>query len=295
MLVRLFAAAVVLSAAVAPGVGCSGPSDSVAIARLAVDRLSVPLGGTVDLTIQFDVAPTLDPLEEDHRVFLHVFDDSETFLWASDHEPPVPTSEWRPGQSIQYTHRLEIPAYPYIGLAVIGIGLQSSDSGARLPLAGRDLGEFVYEVAALAFEPRHESSYVVYGEGWYPVEFQMFGQTAWRWTGERAVLSFRNPYRTARLVVDVQGRPAVFEQPQLLSFVVGERTIREVTLDTGGVVRLDYELTESDLGSGDVVDLELLVDRTFVPAELDDTAADTRRLGVRVLDVHIEPLSEPRP
>ena len=286
---HLSAATGALMATLALDGGCVDSFDAVAIATLATNRVSVPLGAPVEFTIQFDVAPALIPMDEDYRVFLHVFDDSEELLWSTDHEPPVPTSEWRPGQSIQYTRRVTIPAYPYVGSAVVGIGLQSPDSGVRLALAGNDLGEFVYRVATLQIEPQHESNYVVFDEGWYPVEFGVSGSTAWRWTTGRAVLSFRNPYRAARLLLDVEGSPSRFERPQVLSLVVGDRTIREVTLETKDVLHLDHELTEVDLGPDEVVSLALLVDQTFVPADV-DSSSDTRELGVRVYGAYVEPL-----
>lgn len=269
--------------------GCASP-EPVAIVRLAVDRVTVPHGAYVQATIRFDVSPTFDALGEDYRVFLHAFDDDGVFLWSDDHDPPLPTSEWSPGQSIQYTQRVKIPAHPYVGAGVIGVGLHSPTSRSRLALAGDDLGEFVYRVATLEFAPQHESSFVVHDEGWHPVEFDPSGRTWW-WTTGRAVVSFRNPYRAARLLLDVQGRPDLFSHPQTLSLVVGGRTLREATLDARDVVHLDYELAATDFGGNEVVNLELLVDQTFVPAEIDGNASDMRELGVRVFDVYVEPLA----
>jgi hypothetical protein len=282
-------------ASLAPQAGCAAPPVAVAIAGLAVDRASVPIGATVEATIRFDVSPKLVPLNEDYRVFLHVLDDNQTFLWGDEHDPPIPTSAWRPGQSIQYARRVKVPAYPYLGPAVIAIGLHSPVSGERLALAGDDLGEFAYRVATLTLEPQHESSFVVYDEGWHRAEFDVFGRIAWRWTTARAVLSFRNPHSATRLLLDVQGRPELFDRAQRLSLVVGERTLREVLLNTNETTHLDYELTAAELGNDDVVRLELLVDRTFVPSEQDANARDTRELGVRVFDAYVEPLPEAQP
>ena len=292
----MIAGAVIELGAFALSTACAPPAaPPIAVARLAVDRTSVPLGASIETTIQFDVAPTLDPLNEDYRVVLQVFDDNRTFLWADEHDPPIPTSAWRPSQSIQYTQRVRIPAYPYLGPAVIAIVLQSPVSGERLALAGDDLGEFAYRVATLTIEPQHDSSFVVYDEGWHRAEFDVFGRIAWRWTTARAVLSFRNPHSAARLLLDVQGRPELFDRAQRLSLVVGERTLREAPLNTNETTHLDYELTAAELGNDDVVRLELLVDRTFVPAEQDASARDTRELGVRVFDAYVEPLPEAQP
>ena len=286
------AAAAVLPPALALPVGCASPPEPVAVVRVAVDRGRVPLGASVDLTIQFDVAPDLEPLGEDYRVFLQLHDDEERLLWTVEHEPAAPTSAWQPGQSINYTERIRIPPYPYMGPAALAIGLHSPVSGARLALAGNHLGEFAYRVATLVLDPPHESSLLLYEEGWHPVEFNVFDRSTWRWTTERATLSFLNPRQLVRLTLGVQGRPDRFEQPQRLSLVVGERTLDEVTVDTNEPVHLDYVFSAAELGGDDVVRLELLVDQTFRPADSGGSSADTRELGLRVFDVFVEPLPE---
>ena len=269
---------------------CGPPPEPVAVARLALDRGRVPIGSSVEATIQFDVAPNLRSLDEDYRVFLDVLDDSNALLWSDEHDPPLPTSTWQPGQSIQYTHRVRIPPYPYLGPAVIALGLRSPISGERLALAGNDVGGFAYWVATLTLDPQHESSFVIYEDGWHQTEFDVFAQTVWRWTTGRAILSFRNPRSAASLTLTVQGAPNHFDHPQRLSFVVDGRTLRKATLTSNDAVHLEYDLTAAELGDTDVVRLELLVDQTFVPVDEDDSATDTRELGVRVLDVYIEPL-----
>ena len=284
------ATTIVLPAAFALPAGCASPRSPVGVATVAVNPASVLLGASVEVTIQFDVAPTLEPLHEDYRVFLHAFDEHQGFLWADEHYPPVPTSAWRPGQSIRYTQSLTVPLYPYIGPAVIAIGLRSPISGERLSLVGNDLGEFVYQVATLTLELRHES-FLLYAEGWHQVESDALHGTNWRWTTGRAVLSFRNPHEAIRLRLDVQGRPDLFDRPQRLLLVIGERTLGEARLDTNDPVHLDYKLTAAELGGDDVVRLELLVDQTFVPVERGRGPEDARELGVRVFDASVEPLS----
>lgn len=272
--------------------GCASPPEPIGIVRIALDRASVPLGTSVEATIQFDLPPSFEPLAEDYRVFLQMLDQNGSLLWSAEHAPPVPTTAWQPGQSIRYTQRVRIPAYPYIGPAIVAVGLQSPLSGDRLALAGNDLGALAYQVATLTLEPQHESSFVMYDEGWHPVEFDVFDQTSWRWTKERAVLSFRNPFRAVRLSLELQGRPHVFDTPQQLEIVVGGRALDEVTLDAESPVRLEYGMTAADLGEADAVRVELLVDRTFEPAALDADARDTRELGVRLFDAYVEPLPE---
>ena len=273
-------------------VGCASPPEPIGIVRLALDRASVPLGGSIEATFQFDLAPGLPPLTEDFLVSVQMFDQNEVLLWSAEHAPAVPTSAWQPGQSIRYTQSVRIPAYPYIGPAIIAVSLHSPVSGARLALAGDDLGGLAYRVASLTLSTPHESSFVMYDEGWHRLEFDVFNQTSWRWSTDRAVLSFRNPNSAARLLLELQGRPNLFDAPQQLTLVVGGNTLDEVTLDSTAPVRLDYHMTVADLGEDADVRVEFLIDQTFEPAALDAGARDTRELGIRLLDAYVEPLPE---
>ena len=135
----------------------------------------------------------------------------------------------------------------------------------------------------------HESSFLIYGNGWHGVEFQSNGQAFGRWTTGHSVVSFQNPRGDARLMLEVAGRPDLFETPQQFSLWIGEQMLENLSLDTSGPVMIDQTLTAAELGSDDVVRLELRVDQTFIPAEL-GMGDDARELGARVLTVSVEPM-----
>ena len=271
--------------------GCAEPPPPVAGVALELDRSTVSLGAPLDLHFRFDVLPDLDAgPTEDYRVFVHFLDERAQVLWTEDHDPPVPTSEWTPGRSIEYSRRVKIPMYPYIGESVIATGLYSPRDGTRLALTGTELDQLAYRVASIRLEPQHESSFVTYGEGWHEAEFSADGRTQWRWTTGRGVLSFRNPNRDSRFVLEFDGRADLFDPDQRLSLVIGDRTIEELEIDTTEVVYVTCEIPAADLGSDDIVNLELRVDRTFTPADIGDGPQDTRELGVRVYYTYFEPL-----
>jgi len=271
--------------------GCTESQSPVATVTVGVDRAAAPLGATLNLRFRFDVTPVPgEALAEDYRVFVHFLDDRGEVLWTEDHDPPVPTSQWQPGRSVEYERRVRIPMYPYIGESLIAVGLYSTVDGARVPLAGADLGQTSYHVASIRLDPQHESSFVSYGEGWHPSEFTGDGLSQWRWTTGRSVVSFRNPNRDSRLVLEFDGRPDLFDSPLRLSLAVGDRVLQEMELDTNQIVYLVDEISAADLGTESFVELELRVDPTFVPAEIDSAAGDTRELGIRVYYIYFEPL-----
>ena len=288
---RTMAAAIVLAASLLSAAGCSGGASGppVATVNLRLDRATVPIGGPLEMTFRFDVLPDLEPMTDDYTVFVHVLDRSGQQLWIDDHPPATPTSEWEPGQTIEYSRRSMVPLYPYIGEGDIAVGLYLPSTGERLTLAGDHIGQNAYRTASITFTPQHESSFLVYEEGWHGAEVQPNSQAYWHWTTGHALVSFQNPRGDARLMLEVAGRPDVFDTPQQFSLRIGEEVLEELSLDTSEPVIIDRTLTAAELGSDDVVRLELLVDQTFIPSEL-GVGDDARELGVRVLTVYVEPI-----
>ena len=278
---RVLVAALVLSAA------CASPPAPVATPTLGMDRSAVPLGGWIEFTVRFDAAPDLPPSTEDVRVLLHFLDPDGALLWADDHELPRPLAEWQPGARVEYTRRAIVPMYPYIGEATVALGLYSADSGERLPLAGEEIGDRTYRVSSLMLEPQPETAFLAYGDGWHQSEFG--GDASWRWTARRAVVRFRNPRADVALTMELEGRTDVGGERQRVSLLIDERAVHEFELDAGGRTVLRHALRADELGSDDVVELTLSVDRPFVPAERDASSTDTRELGVRVFYLFVEP------
>src|SRR5262249_284480 len=107
----------------------------VATPSLTLNHERAPLGSPLEMTYRFVVAPDAR-FDEDYRVMVHVVDTDEEMLWADDHNPPTPTREWKPGQTIEYTRTIFVPVYPYVGESSIQIGLYSLTTQKRLTLSG---------------------------------------------------------------------------------------------------------------------------------------------------------------
>ena len=119
-------------------IACGGPpsSDPVAAVSVRTDRSTVSIGSPLELSIQFLVSRTLETIDQNYRVMVHFLDDQGEMMWAADHAPTTPTTEWQPGQTIEYTQRIRVPMYPYVGQAVVAVGLYSATTGSRLTLSG---------------------------------------------------------------------------------------------------------------------------------------------------------------
>ena len=110
------------------------------------------------MTFRFDVSPDLMPLADDYMVFVQVLDKDGVRIWNDDHELATPTSEWEPGQTIEYSRRIMVPLYPYIGEGEIAVGLYLPSTGERLVLAGDHIGQNAYRTASITFTPQHEAA-----------------------------------------------------------------------------------------------------------------------------------------
>ncbi len=281
-----------LGALLIAGSGCAEPGDPVATVAVGVNRPTVPLGGPIELSFRFVASPRLDGIDEDYRVLVHFLDTNGDLMWADDHEPPVPTSAWQSGQAISYTRHTVVPMYPYIGEATIAVGLYSAESGERLILVGEELGQRAYHGTVLNLEPQAGSSFLLYEDGWYNDEFDPEANLQWRWTSDRASLSFRNPRADAVLYLRFDGRPDLSPNgQQRVTIRIADDVVHELLLESRDPQFARLQLGASQLGDSETARIDLDINPTFVPSEIpNSTSVDDRRLGVRVYYAFLEPL-----
>jgi hypothetical protein len=116
--------------------GCSGQKETeaaVATPSMTFNKDRVAIGSAMTVTYKFVVAPTAT-FDKDYWVFVHVLDPDGEQMWTEDHLPPVPTSKWKAGETIEYKRTIFVPSYPYIGEAVVRLGMYDPPSGKRLVL-----------------------------------------------------------------------------------------------------------------------------------------------------------------
>jgi hypothetical protein len=279
--------------AVTLAVGCSRNAANqppVATPGLSITQTNVPLGSPVEATYRFAVPAGAPRIAGDYRVFVHFLDADHELMWTDDHFPPVPTSKWTPGQTVEYTRTLFVPVYPYVGEATVEIGLYPTGGGERLTMAGNDKGQRSYQVGSLKLLPQTDNIFVIFKEGWHPAEQATDSSTEWQWTKKEALLTFRNPRRNVLLYLHVDSTPSAFAEPQAVIVRAGD-----LVLDTFAVSRVDamirkIPIAAGALGAGEMTEVKIQVDHTFVPAALPASSnRDPRELGVRVFHAFVVP------
>jgi hypothetical protein len=262
----------------------------VATPSFSVNQTRVPLGSPIEVTYKFTVAPDAPPIKENYRVFVHFLDADKERMWTDDHDLPVPTTQWKPGQVIQYTKTMFVPVYPYMGATTVLMGLYSQASNSRLPLAGENNGQRAYTVGKIELLPQTESVFVMFKDGWHPAETPPDNAAVeWQWTKKEATLSVRNPRKDVILYLHLD-QPGVFAEPQHVTVTIGDQTIDSFTINPRQELIRKPVIAAAQFGTGDMVEIKVSVDKTYVPAVITNGAnRDPRELGVRVFHAYIQP------
>jgi hypothetical protein len=250
------------------------------------------LGTPIELTYRFEVASNAS-IAGDYLVFLHVETPDGTRLWGDDHQPSVPTSQWKPGQKIEYTRTRFVPLVSHLGEAVVRIGLYKGSE--RLPLTtgdGADTGNQAraYRVGQLQLVPQSANLAITFGRGWHSLEVPASDPAVtWQWSQKAGTLTFKNPRRDATLLLEFDARPDLVGGPaQQVSLSSNEKTITVFPADSTERMLKRIPITAAQFGTNDLAVLTLAVDRTFVPGRIGTGAADTRELGIRVYHAFVE-------
>jgi hypothetical protein len=289
--VSISAIALIASAISLAGCSRSAPATPpVATASVAVNRQTAPLGSPIDITYKFVVANDAK-FDENYRVMLHVVDADDELMWTDDHDPPTPTTEWKPGQTIEYTRTIFVPIYPYVGEAGLQVGLYSPKTQTRLTLSGEDAGQRAYKAGKLQLQPQSENVFTVFKDGWHPAEVAEHNASVeWQWTKKQATLAFRNPKKDATFYLDVDNPGGVFNETQHVTVTLGNAVVDEFDLMPKNQLLRKIPLKADQMGAAEMAELQVTVGKTFVPMQISGgTSKDSRELGVRVFHAFIQP------
>jgi hypothetical protein len=257
---------------------------AVATPSLSFSKPRVPIGSAVAVTYKFVVAPDAK-FDKDYTVFVHVLDPEGELMWTDDHVPPTPTSRWQPGQTVEYTRTIFIPNYPYIGEAIVRLGLYDLATGKRLVLNAQEASRREYIVTKVQIAASSENIYLIPKDGWHPTEVDPKNpQNEWQWTKKTATIAFKNPKKDATLYLQYDARVDLFTPPQQVVLRIGDQSIGQFAADSKAPALLTFPLTTAQLGTADMVELAIDVDKTFKPG-----GTDPRELGIRVFHTYVEP------
>jgi len=288
------AAALFLALGGACAAACGGDPKAppMATPTLTIAPSRAPLGYPLEMTYKFVVAPDAK-FTKDYRVMVHFISQDDAVLYLDDHDPPTPTTSWKPGQTIEYKRQFFVPVYPYVGDATVELGLYCKGCDLRAPLAGDDVGHRSYRVTHLALLPQSEGVTVQYRDGWYELEgSDTTGDGAWHWTRKDATLAVKNPKKSSIFYLKIGNPGGPFKEPQNVSVSIdnGAPLDQFTTPSDGAVMLRTIPISAAAWGTRDTVELRLSVDKSYVPIKLVPPVTDMRELGIRVFRAVVVPV-----
>ena len=279
------------AAAIGSGCQASDPdAPPMVTPTVTLSRQSVPLGTPIEMTYKLVVAKDAK-FTTNYRVMVHFGDQDEQLMYTDDHDPPTPTSTWKPGQTIEYSRTFFTPTYPYIGNATVEIGLYAAGEKLRVPMAAVDTGHRSYKVATFQLQPQTEGVQTIYKDGFHAVEGATANGVGWHWTKKEATLVVaRNPKKDCIFYLDVDNPSELMTTPQSVSVFLGASMLDQFSIaPTKASVLRRIPIAASAWGAGDNIELRIAVDKTFVPETLSQSNHDSRELGIRVLHAAVVP------
>ena len=286
---RMFLCAALLALVAAGACGREEPeAPPVATPSVTLKHERAPAGSVMEATYKFVVADGAK-FDKNYRVFVHFLDADGVWMWGDDHNPPTPTTTWKPGQTIEYQRTLFVPVFPYVGETSITLGLygETEAEQRRLTLAGEHVGQHAYKVGRLELAPQTENLFAVYKEGWHQAETPEHDSLIeWNWTKQEATLAFRNPRKDALFYLDLDSPGSPYESQQV-KVTLGNQTVDEFTLEPKERLLRKIALPADKMGAGDMSEVHLTVDKAFVPAQV-NASKDQRVLGVRVFHAYVD-------
>jgi hypothetical protein len=276
---------VVLLAVAACG-GKEKAEPPVAKPTVTLNKDKAAIGSPLKITYKFDVAQNAT-FEGDYLVFVHVIEPDGEKLWQDDHAPTIPTSQWKPGQSVEYTRTIFVPNYPYIGEANIRIGLYNPRDGKRVTLDAPEVSRNEYLVGKINLLPQSENIFLIYdlNKGWHSAEVDAADPTIeWQWTKKTAVISLTNPKRDATFYLEWDARIDLFNPPQQVTVKVGGQPIGTFAASSRDRTLTTFPITAAQFGADNMAEITIDIDRTF-----SGSGNDTRELGIRIFHAFVEP------
>jgi hypothetical protein len=273
--------------------GCGRTKDTetpIVTPTVTLARPDAAIGMPVEMSYRFVVAGNAPAFAEDDTVFVHFLDRDGELMWTDDHQPSVPTRQWKPGQTIEYSRTMFVPKFPYSGETSVVVGLYSPRSGSRVPMTGQSRGQREYQVAMFNLHPQTDNLYVVFKDGWHQTEVaEDASGVEWQWSKKTATLAFRNPMRNVVFSFQCDQPVQVLGAPQQVELRIGPNVIDSFSLAGGQRELRKLNLTSAQLGNGETVEVTVSVDRTFVPANMTQLKnSDSRELGIRVSRAYVQ-------
>lgn len=246
----------------------------------------------IEIGYRWVPGPDFEPPRDDYKVFLHVTDPAGEIIEQDDHYPPVPTSQWRSGEPVEYSHWLYPSDESEVDYIDFHVGLYDGQTLEKVGVRFEESWTERPRVHRIDIREDDNRGIPVYVEGFHEMEVdpERSGFNKWVWMERRGLVAFGNPRGPALL--HLQAHSPVDEtggEPQHLKLSIDGQELTTLTVEDSTPFLERIDVPAEILGDADWVEVTLEVDRYFVPAHQDPDASDTRELGMQIFGIYLAP------
>jgi hypothetical protein len=180
-------------------------------------------------------------------------------------------------------HEFEADPGFFLQMLPLGAGaLTGPDDYARMAVSASQEG-----VAIEQFDVQPAGSLLFgYGEGWHEHEYNPATGEQWRWTSDRAAIRVRSEGQP--LTLTLRGEAEGARRSRVVVRLAG-RTVADETVGRRFSLRLQVPADPAAADGESLLTIE--TDGSYVPAEARWRSNDRRRLGLKVLECALKPVS----
>jgi hypothetical protein len=241
----------------------------------------------VKMNYEFTVTDEFSGLDDDYSLFVHFWRiKTKEMLLGDDHKPGKPFSQWKAGDSVNYSRTVFIPAF----LDEFDVDFEGYEEvkltvGLYKPGEGNDDKKYILYQKVLNVESASlNAPELVYDEGWNQPEhdpkIKNPEEQKWRWTKKKAVCIVQNPQKESLLIIRGGVDKAIIKDQKVI-LKINDQVLEEFIPETAKFAK-KYVIAPNMMGTEEEFKLTIETDKIFIPSELNPKVNDDRELGVQI-------------
>ncbi len=257
---------------VKPSIEIKGPAGI----RRTGERIYLKAGSYLDLRVIFEPQENFIPTSVPLSVSFHLKSGGGETVMIEDHQPPIPSTEWRAGYPMKYRKIVHVDERVPYSKIIMMLGLYDPQKpGVEHYVLSKDDEAVKKAEAASIYVEKVES--FQYKEGFYATEFDGGTKESWRWMGKQGRIMMKTPQHPGFVHIKGSTMLECFDRPPTLTW--------RVCGDSEGSKAFDNDKITADMFimpeclKGEEIEIILETDAVFSPFECRG-GSDDRRLGM---------------
>jgi hypothetical protein len=265
--------------------------------KVDVSPASIVPDSLVTLVLVWETGNSFKTPEKNCKVYIHFSDLSGNILFQDDYFLADSIVNWRANEVKSYTRIIYCPLVKYSGDVLLFAGLYDPDNclkrfevlPSRNSISEKFKNDYIREKLSLLQSKKNKdelsSNRIRFKEGWF--EPEIIKDDNYRWSKGTAYLGLSNMGTNSVLYIEGWSDPEFLQGKQKMTLSLGTWS-DNVLSDSEGYIIKKFTIPREAFCEGEICDLEIKLDQTFIPAET-GKSKDYRTLGFMLREIYFGP------